>query len=176
MKYQIVTSGFGGQGAVFIVKLLSLCAGIKGEKYLGTENHGMSQRGGSVSCFIKVGDFYTPVIEENQADMIIALEQNEGLRTLQYLKKGGKLIVNADDSLPRLEGCEAIKVDAFSLAKEGRFPAQALNAFMVGVASMQARFPFDEETLKKGLEMINPKVAESNIQVFELGRACAPRS
>jgi len=57
MKYQIVIAGIGGQGAVFLVKVLSIAAGLKDQKCLGTENHGMSQRGGSVSCFVKVGNF-----------------------------------------------------------------------------------------------------------------------
>ncbi len=168
-RFQLVVSGFGGQGAVFVVKLLSICAGLKKLKYLGTENHGMSQRGGSVSCFIKIGDFYSPVIDENQADMILALEQNEGLRTLQYLKEGGTLVVNCDEALPQLT-CKSIRVDAFALAQKGLFSVQALNVFMVGLASTCEGFPFDEETLKEGLRMINKKVADANIEVFMLGK------
>ncbi|MBQ7271934.1 MAG: 2-oxoacid:acceptor oxidoreductase family protein, partial [Campylobacter sp.] len=77
MKYQILIAGYGGQGAVFLVKLLSIAAANKGYACLGTENHGMSQRGGSVSCGIKIGDFFSPNIDENSADLLIALEQTE---------------------------------------------------------------------------------------------------
>ena len=37
MKYQVVIAGFGGQGSVFLVKILALCAGNKGVACLGTE-------------------------------------------------------------------------------------------------------------------------------------------
>jgi len=73
MKYQIVIAGFGGQGVVFLVKVLAICAGNRNIAFLGTENHGMSQRGGSVSCDIKIGEFTNPVIDKNQADLMIAL-------------------------------------------------------------------------------------------------------
>ena len=87
MKYQILIAGYGGQGAVFLVKLLSIAAANKGYACLGTENHGMSQRGGSVSCGIKIGDFFSPNIDENSADLLIALEQTEALRYLQFLNQ-----------------------------------------------------------------------------------------
>ena len=96
MKYQIVIAGFGGQGVVFLVKVLSICAANRGIKFLGTENHGMSQRGGSVSSHIKIGDFYNPLIDYAQADLLIGLEKNETLLNLPYLKKEGNVVVNAD--------------------------------------------------------------------------------
>ena len=92
MKYQVVIAGFGGQGVVFLVKVLALCAGDKNLAFLGTENHGMSQRGGAVSCFIKVGDFSNPVIDKAQADLLIGLDKNETLRNLSYLKKSGVVV------------------------------------------------------------------------------------
>jgi len=86
MRYQVVIAGFGGQGVVFLVKVLALCAGNRDIPFLGTENHGMSQRGGAVSCDIKVGDFTNPVIDNGQADLIIGLDANETLRNLHLLK------------------------------------------------------------------------------------------
>ena len=75
MRYQVVIAGFGGQGVVFLVKVLALCAGNRDITFLGTENHGMSQRGGAVSCDIKIGDFSNPVIDNGQADLIIGLDE-----------------------------------------------------------------------------------------------------
>lgn len=88
MKYQIVIAGIGGQGAVFLVKVLSIASSLAGQKCLGTENHGMSQRGGSVSCYVKIGDFYAPAIDEGQADLLIALEGIEALRNVPVPQKG----------------------------------------------------------------------------------------
>ena len=178
MKYQIVIAGFGGQGAVFLVKVLSIAAGLKDQKCLGTENHGMSQRGGSVSCYVKVGDFYSPAIDQGQADLLIALEGNEGLRNLQYLdKKKGTLIVNADDKFPSLEYA-TIHIDAFQKAKNKEFPIQALNVYMLGVVlARDPHFPFTIADIEEAIRVMNPKVAEKNIavlrQAIEDSKVCA---
>lgn len=57
----------------------------------------MSQRGGSVSSYIKIGNFYNPLIDYGQADLLIGLDKNEAILNLPYLKKGGDLVVNADE-------------------------------------------------------------------------------
>lgn len=122
MKYQIVIAGFGGQGSVFLVKILALCAGNKNVACLGTENHGMSQRGGAVSCTIKLGDYTNPVIDANQADLLIGLEKNEALRNLSFLKQNGTLAVNSDNSFPNDDlNANVIQIDAFEKAKKNEF-------------------------------------------------------
>lgn len=167
MKYQVVIAGIGGQGAVFLVKVLSIAASLKDQKCLGTENHGMSQRGGSVSCYVKVGDFHSPAIDQGQADLLIALEGNEGLRNIQYLKKGeGTIIVNADSKFPEIE-YEAIKIDAFSKARNKEFPIQALNVYMLGVTlARDPHFPFSLEDIEEAIKQMNAKMAPKNIEVL----------
>jgi indolepyruvate ferredoxin oxidoreductase beta subunit len=167
MKYQVVIAGIGGQGAVFLVKVLSIAASLKDQKCLGTENHGMSQRGGSVSCYVKVGDFYSPAIDQGQADLLIALEANEALRNIQYLKRdGGTIIVNADKSFDDT-GYETIKIDAFAKAKDKEFPIQALNVYMLGITlARDSHFPFSKDDIEEAIRVMNPKVAEQNIKVL----------
>jgi len=167
MKYQVVIAGIGGQGAVFLVKVLSIAAGLNDQKCLGTENHGMSQRGGSVSCYVKVGNFYSPAIDEGQADLLIALEGNEGLRNIQYLKKdGGTIIVNADEKFPKLE-YETVKIDAFDKATKGEIPIQALNVYMLGVAlAKDKHFPFNIKDIEEAIRVMNAKMADKNIAVL----------
>ncbi len=167
MKYQIVIAGIGGQGAVFLVKVLSIAAGLKDQKCLGTENHGMSQRGGSVSCYVKVGNFYSPAIDEGQADLLIALEGNEGLRNIQYLKKdGGTIVVNADEKFPQIE-YKTVKIDAFKKATDGELPIQALNVYMLGVSlAKDPNFPFTIKDIEEAIRVMNAKVADKNIAVL----------
>lgn len=167
MKYQVVIAGIGGQGAVFLVKVLSIAAAVRDQKCLGTENHGMSQRGGSVSCYVKVGDFHSPAIDMGQADLLIALEGNEGLRNIQYLKKdSGTIIVNADSKFPKID-FETIKIDAFTKAKNSEFPIQALNVYMLGVTlARDPHFPFSQENIEEAIRQMNAKMAPKNIEVL----------
>ncbi|NPA73533.1 MAG: ferredoxin oxidoreductase [Epsilonproteobacteria bacterium] len=167
MKYQIVIAGFGGQGVVFLVKVLSICAGEKGIAFIGTENHGMSQRGGAVSCDIKIGDFKNPVIDKNQADLIIGLDKNESLRNLAYLKQDGVVVVNSDDNYPDVP-LKVIKVDVNKKALNGELPIQGLNVYMLGVALKNVEnFPFTKDEIKEAIKKINPKLAEQNFEILE---------
>jgi indolepyruvate ferredoxin oxidoreductase beta subunit len=166
MKYQIVIAGIGGQGAVFLVKVLSIASAIAGQKCLGTENHGMSQRGGSVSCYVKIGDFYAPAIDEGQADLLIALEGIEALRNVQYLKKDGAIVVNADAKFPKVEYV-SFCIDAFSKAKKKEFPIDALNVYMLGATlAFDSHFPFTCKEIEEAITQMNPKVAQKNIAVL----------
>jgi len=168
MKYQIVIAGFGGQGVVFLVKVLSICAGKNNIPFLGTENHGMSQRGGAVSCDIKIGSFSNPVIDKNQADMIIGLDKNESLRNIAYLKKDGIMVVNADETYPKIP-FRVARVDANKLALENIIPIQGLNVFMLGVAlKNEPNFPFSVDDVKDAIKQINPKLAEQNYKILDL--------
>jgi indolepyruvate ferredoxin oxidoreductase beta subunit len=169
MRYQVVISGFGGQGVVFLVKVLSIAASLKDQKCLGTENHGMSQRGGSVSCYVKIGDFSSPAIDEGQADLLIALEGNEALRNLQYLNDKGVVVVNADEKFPTLKH-QTIRIDAFAKANQKAFNIQALNVYMLGVTiAKAANFPFSLELIEEAIRVMNAKVADKNIEVLRQG-------
>ena len=170
MKYQIVIAGFGGQGVVFLVKVLAICAGNRNVPFLGTENHGMSQRGGSVSCDIKIGEFTNPVIDKNQADLMISLEKNEGLRNLAFLKLTGTLVTNAKDKdeYPELPFKGFAKIDAFKKAENGEFPIQGLNVYMLGFALVNdANFPFSVQEVKDAITQMNAKVAAQNIVILD---------
>ena len=53
---------------------------------IGSEDHGMSQRGGSVMTHLKIGDFDSPLVKKGSADILLSLEKNEAYKTLHYLK------------------------------------------------------------------------------------------
>ena len=169
MKYQVVIAGFGGQGVVFLVKVLAICAGNRDIPFLGTENHGMSQRGGAVSCDIKIGDFTNPVIDRGQANLIIGLDSNESLRNIEFLKLDGTMIANAKDDYPKLP-FKVAKVDANSKAINKEFPIQGLNVFMLGIALANVKdFPFSIDEIKVAIEQMNAKVAKQNLEILNLG-------
>ncbi len=170
MKYQIVIAGVGGQGAVFLVKVLSIASSIAGHRCLGTENHGMSQRGGSVSCYVKIGDFYAPAIDEGQADLLIALEGNEALRNIQYLSpEKGVIVVNATSDFAKT-AYKTATIDAFKKAKDGSIPVDALNVYMLGATiALDKNFPFSVKEIEDAITQMNAKVAEKNIEVLHCG-------
>jgi indolepyruvate ferredoxin oxidoreductase beta subunit len=168
MKYQVVIAGFGGQGVVFLVKVLAICAGNRNIPFLGTENHGMSQRGGAVSCDIKLGDFTNPVIDRNQADLIIGLDSNESLRNIEFLKTTGTMVTNAKDDYPKIPFKLAC-VDANTKAVNKEFPIQGLNVYMLGIVLASVKdFPFSVDEVKTAITQMNAKVAEQNLKILDM--------
>ncbi len=168
MKYQVVIAGFGGQGVVFLVKVLAICAGNRDIPFLGTENHGMSQRGGAVSCDIKIGDFTNPVIDKNQANLIIGLDSNESLRNIEYLKTDGTMVTNAKESYPKIP-FKLARVDANKKAVNKEFPIQGLNVYMLGTALASVdNFPFSVEEVKTAVVSMNAKVAPQNLEILDM--------
>lgn len=95
MSKNIKLVGVGGQGTILSTKILTHALLNAGYDVKMSEIHGMSQRGGSVSSDIRFGEnIASPVVEKGSADYLVAFEQMEAVRYLDYLKKDGILIVN----------------------------------------------------------------------------------
>ncbi|MDR3231350.1 MAG: 2-oxoacid:acceptor oxidoreductase family protein, partial [Synergistaceae bacterium] len=95
MQYIIV--GVGGQGILFTSRVLGKIAIDRGLPVIGSEVHGMAQRGGSVISHFSVGDYSGPLVTAGRADVVMAFDQNEGIRNLAFLRDGGTFVVNMND-------------------------------------------------------------------------------
>ncbi|MCL2014500.1 MAG: indolepyruvate oxidoreductase subunit beta, partial [Oscillospiraceae bacterium] len=157
-----------------------------------SEVHGMSQRGGSVFTYVKCGDeVFSPVINEGEADLILAFEQLEAARWLPYLKKGGKMIINTQkiNPMPVITGAveypenivgkikdivlktgfdaDISGIDALQLANKAG-GAKAVNTVLIGIAAKNTEF--DYNVWEKALEKSIPaKFLDMNKKAFKLG-------
>ncbi|MEG0546194.1 MAG: indolepyruvate oxidoreductase subunit beta [Oscillospiraceae bacterium] len=186
----IMIVGVGGQGTLLASRLLGAALLTKNYDVKVSEVHGMSQRGGSVVTYVKYGDeVYSPIINEGEADLILAFEQLEAARWLPYLKKDGTLILNTQkiDPMPVIIGnavypqdiIEAIKktgtekitaIDALSLAvKAGS--SKAVNVVLIGVMASHMDIEYDVwiEAIKN---TVPQKFLEMNLKAFEYGYSC----
>ena len=95
MTKNIMIVGVGGQGTLLTSRIIGKAALEAGYDVKISEVHGMAQRGGSVVTFVRFGEKVNePVVEEGQADVIIAFERLEAKRYAHFLKKDGVLVVN----------------------------------------------------------------------------------
>ena len=95
MSKNIMIVGVGGQGTLLTSRIIGKAALSCGYDVKISEVHGMAQRGGSVVTFVRFGEKVNePVVEEGQADVIIAFERLEALRYSHFLKKDGVIVVN----------------------------------------------------------------------------------
>lgn len=187
-KSNILIVGVGGQGTLLASVLLGNLVLLKGYDVKLSEVHGMAQRGGSVVTHVKIseGTVFSPLIEEGDADVIIAFEELEAYRWLPYLKKGGTMYVNTQQILPMPvimgnakypddimkvleENAGKVKAfDALRIAEECG-SVKAVNVVLLGAASKD--LPFDESAWIKVIEEnVKPKFVELNKKAFEMGR------
>ena len=131
LRYQIVISGVGGQGVLFITRLLAEAAIEKGLPVFTSETHGMAQRGGTVISHLKVGEFASPLINPGQADGLIALKAESLTQHGGYLKSGGWAAVNSPAPLAVQAPLRSFYLDADRLTREMGNP-RTLNLIMLG--------------------------------------------
>jgi indolepyruvate ferredoxin oxidoreductase beta subunit len=63
------------------------------------EQHGLSQRSGSISVHLRIGaDALSPLIPYGEADLAIAMEATEALRYLEYLREGAPIVMSSRSS------------------------------------------------------------------------------
>lgn len=181
MKAQVVIVGLGGQGVLFASKVLAHTALALGEEVIGSETHGMSQRGGPVAAHLKVGPYHSPLVRQGCADLVLALDAVEAVRHLPFIRPGGLCFANApagswgiDASLqPFLEalGIGVFQVDADRIALECGSPAAA-NAVLLGFATAHPASPFPAEAVAATLARISPAQFRGlNMRAFERGQS-----
>ncbi|MGI5892431.1 MAG: indolepyruvate oxidoreductase subunit beta, partial [Bacillota bacterium] len=91
----ILIVGVGGQGTVLSGRIIAQVAQDAGLDVKVSEIHGMSQRGGSVITQVRFGKkVWSPIIPNGQADIMLAFEKLEALRSLHWMSNDGKMIIN----------------------------------------------------------------------------------
>ena len=186
----VMIVGVGGQGSLLASKLLGNLLMEQGYDVKVSEVHGMSQRGGSVVTYVRYGDkVYSPVIDKGEADFIISFELLEAARWAEFLRPGGRIIVNTQqiDPMPvitgaasypsdiiaklRSLGLQVDAVDALEIAEQAG-SAKAINIVLMG--RLARYFDVPEDEWQKALKCVVPeKFLALNQKAFALGMQLA---
>ena len=181
----IMIVGVGGQGTLLTSRILGGITTDAGYDVKLSEVHGMAQRGGSVVTFVRYGDSVSePIVEEGQADVLIAFERLEALRYSHFLKKDGVIVVNdlCIEPITVVTGAfeypkniiEGLKekykvyaVDAMTEAKKlGN--SKTFNIIVLGIAAQHMDFS-QEAWLDVIGKTVPPKTVDINKKAFLLG-------
>lgn len=181
----IMIVGVGGQGTLLTSRVLGKIALTGGYDVKLSEVHGMAQRGGSVVTFVRYGETVAePIVEEGQADILIAFERLEALRYAHFLKPDGAIIVNNTriDPMSVVIGAakypegildtlrqsyKVLAVDATAEAlKLGN--SRVFNTIILGVAAQKMEFS-KEEWLNVIADTVPPKTVSINQTAFLTG-------
>lgn len=181
----IMIVGVGGQGTLLTSRILGGLTIHAGYDVKLSEVHGMAQRGGSVVTFVRYGENVAePIVEEGQADVIIAFERLEALRYAHFLKKDGVMIINdqkiepmtvligaaeyPDDIIEKLsKEHKTIVVDAMAEAKKlGN--SRVFNLVVLGIAAQHMDFT-EQDWLEVIEKTVPPKTVDINKKAFNVG-------
>ncbi len=178
---QIIVSGVGGQGVLFVTKLLAEAALGLDYSVLISETHGMAQRGGNVISHLKVSQrqstaetappdgktqqqefrFTSPLIRPGRAEVLLALHPEALAAHGFYLQDGGKVFCNSP-------GEAAGVLDASCLAGELGSPISA-NLVLLGFACGSGSLFCQPSDLEAILERLGGQRLEVNLRAFRAG-------
>lgn len=186
-SYTIVVTGLGGQGLIRFLQILGNALMIKGYKVMTSETHGLSQRGGKVSCFLRFGNkLLAPIPMIGSADIILSLEESSILDVLYYAKpdKSTNLIISTyekqqiDTKYPSLEyllsvlyenseNIYFIPVSEIAVKHTGNL--KAMNSVILGY--ILKFLPLDSNDLEESLiQHFSEKNLELNLKAFREGQ------
>ncbi len=176
--------------------ILSKAAINAGLNVITGEQHGLSQRQGSIYVHFRIGDVISPLIPYGTADMMIAMEATETLRYIEYLKDDGVIIMSnrimhsvieteqvaldktgatkyltVDDIVVKLNEVtrRVILLDSLELANKAGNPLTE-NSVLIGAALASEDFPIPEDAIKNAIrELVPKKTIDANLEAFRLG-------
>jgi len=176
----MVLCGLGGQGILFMTKVLARTALTRGLDVLGAETHGMAQRGGSVISHLRLGDVNSSLVNAGACQHLLALEKHEAYRNLPFLAPQSQLYVNSDvNSFPdervrsylEEKQIQCRSVDAGKIALSLEAP-MAVNLALIGFMSASPASPFATEEIRATIDAVSPdRFKPTNFKVFDAGAA-----
>lgn len=180
MDLKIIICGVGGQGVLYFAKNLYALAVMNDCRVMGSETHGMSQRGGSVVSHVKIGEYSSPMVQRGTADFLFSLKAEETYPHLGFLRRGGRLVINCgdayhiDDNISRALSERDVTVDTYDAT--GRAVAlgapPAANLILLSFAVSRGILPFSIDQLKEAVRKVTaPARLDVGLKAVEAGMA-----
>ncbi|MBF0287091.1 MAG: 2-oxoacid:acceptor oxidoreductase family protein [SAR324 cluster bacterium] len=150
----IVFAGLGGHGVIKASDIFAQVAFQAGKDVKKSEVHGMSQRGGSVSSDVRIGEnIQSPMIPDGESDFLIVLSEDQIPNNKHRLKEGGVLITSEV-----LTGKLKVK--------------KSLNVALLGCLS--SYLDIDEEIWLSEIKKSFPEnMYDKNVESFTIGKTVA---
>lgn len=174
-ELKLILAGLGGQGIVFATRLLAQAAAALGLGVMASEVHGMSQRGGSVVSHVRIGGSEVPLVRHGTADVLLALEPDEAVRTMALLRRGGVAFVNAEDGLrPEvMDHLERLEIEVLSLSASRMAvdlgSLRVTNVVLVGFAAAHPSVTLPIDALAKTVAAMARRRQELNLRALKAG-------
>lgn len=177
MTNDILLAGFGGQGILFIGKMLAYLGLYEGKQVSWLPSYGPEMRGGTCNCSVCISDdpIGSPLVLD--PDQLLVMNTPSFDKFIGTVKAGGKAFI--DSSL--VEGksdrtdIDCYYVPATALANENDLKGMA-NVILLGKMIKETGFgSSDEEIILKTVKKVVPpkkaNLIDANIKALKLGMA-----
>ena len=173
-KYKF--AGFGGQGVLFIGKVLAQAGMIAKQQVTWIPAYGPEMRGGTANCSVIISNKKIGSPTVGKPDVAIVMNEASYLKFIDTVVPGGTLYVNSS-LIPELQGRADIRivpVPVNEIAHE-MGDEKVANIVMLGV--MQAMIPAVPDDILENvlLELAGkkPALAELNMRALKAGKEYA---
>jgi len=174
MTYEIVLAGFGGQGILFLGKMIALAGMLDGKEVSWIPSYGPEMRGGTANCSVVVSDrrIGTPVV--SRPNVLVAMNRPSLEKFEGKMQPGGHLFINKTlIEIPHTrQDIDAAYLEMTGIAGQLGNPRLAN---VVALGGLIARVPVvDREAVLKALhyELSGKKAAllDLNIRALDAGQ------
>jgi 2-oxoglutarate ferredoxin oxidoreductase subunit gamma len=173
MTHEIVLAGFGGQGILFLGKMIALAGMYDGKEVSWIPSYGPEMRGGTANCSVVVSDrrIGTPVV--SHPNVMVAMNRPSLEKFESKMQPGGELLINKTlIEIPHTRAdIHATYLEITGIASELGNPRLAnivaLGGLVgrLGLVSREAVF----EALKKELSGKKAALLDLNLKALEAG-------
>jgi len=183
---KILVAGVGGQGVVFLTNLIVKAAMLADIPVATSEIHGLSQRGGSVTAGITLGENTYGFLEKGGVDLLIGLEPLEAQRCASYLNKKSSVIISNSRILPYSVNSghatypdiekfihfleEKIAKVIYVTESPKNIKTILRNLYVLGRVSNETAFPIPTQFIEKAIiELAREGFEDKSLEAFKLG-------
>ncbi|MDH4205147.1 MAG: 2-oxoacid:acceptor oxidoreductase family protein [Desulfobacteraceae bacterium] len=188
-EFNIYLAGVGGQGIGLLSEILLRGSYHAGLQVKSVDTHGLAQRGGVVVSQLRLGDrVHSPLIFQNEADLVVSLECHEALRGINTaLKDGGTLIyyntiwqplevrlnlVKPVSGAMISKQCQKRNITEISVFKADLKDPHMQNIVLLANIDKYSLIPSvkKEHYIKAMEDLLQGRLLEANIEMFEKER------
>ncbi len=178
---RILVAGFGGQGVLFLGKIIAYAGMLIGKQVTWLPSYGPEMRGGTANCAVILSDepIGSPIVSE--PDVLIAMNLPSFAAYEQKVRPGGTIVLDSSlipDARARTD-ISYHALPATRLATEERLDGLS-NMMLLGAFLYDCLSLSDEDTqtaLAKTVPSHKKHLIEANMHAISIGKAqrdCTP--
>ncbi|MDF2567576.1 MAG: 2-oxoglutarate ferredoxin oxidoreductase, gamma subunit [Oscillospiraceae bacterium] len=173
MEHNIIIAGFGGQGILFLGKVIAGAALIQDKNVSWLPSYGPEMRGGTANCSVCISDqeIGDPLV--TKPDILIVMNRPSFDKFIGSASKNSVVLVDSSliDKKAERQDIQDFYVPASQLANENGL-SKLGNIILLGTLAKATKM-FEKEIFYEAIEQAVPssrqQLVKTNKQAFEIG-------